>query len=1062
MLSEPSPTLQSAALTRLLAIVDTSWHMVAPHLPELEELAENGSSKNKDVAAAVASRVFFHLEEPTQALRLALESGKYFDVLAEERSLYVETLVSEAIARYIQLRRAAYEQANSSTTSTVPTPTSTEETMDPEKLSRVVHEMFERCYRDGEYNHALGVALESYETPKVSEILQRCAADQSPADLEVTLQHALEACVNLVSKKSVRNKALGIIAVEYTKLSRKGGKYNVTSLVKCQQLLGNVADVAEVILGLLDGGEELMAFQLCFDLVDNGDLNFVQKVSALLPSKPAQSEGTDVDETVSTDDAVEVTPAPTRSPESYTLLKQAQSILIGGFPGELSLSFLHRNSNSDKLIMESLKKNLDEKGGRNSVLHNCAVVSHAYLNAGTTNDTFLRDHLDWMRKASNWAKFSATTSLGVLHAGHTTEAMTLLEPYLPQAPSTSAAGGYAEGGSLYALGLIHGQNSAISSSKQVEVSSFLREHLRTNHANEVISHGAALGVGLVNMGTGSMEVVNELKELLYTDSAVAGEAAGLAIGMVLVGTVGDGTSSDPATAEERKEILGELKNYARETQHEKIIRGVSMGLALMCYGCEENADVLIEEMRSDRDPVLRYGAAYALSLAYCGTGSNKAIRMLLHTAVSDVNDDVRMAAVIGLAFVLFKTPGRVPQLVRLLLESFNPHVRYASCMAVGIAMSGSGDAESIAMLEPMLDDMTDYVRQGALLATSMIYMQQSDASCGKKLKLFRERLVNITGDKHMSTLTKMGAILGTGLMDVGGRNCELNMASRNGFTKMTTVVGLALWLQHWHWYPMMHMLSLALTPTYTIGLNKDFKYPKNFEINCYSKPSVFAYPKHLEAKKVEKKLRVETVALSTTAKTNARAARKKAKEGADGSEAMEVEKEDVKVDEKTEKKDEKTEKKDEDDAMDVDETKTTEEVADDKEIKKKPPRQPEPLSFRISNPSRITRKQLSVCAFDLKQRYKPIRPNGKPRGVIMLSDSTPEELEEDLVVVRTPYLDGEEEAEPPEPFEWAPPGHAEYVAPEVPKESDKTDEDVAKKDDKKDDEEMEDAKPSVE
>jgi 26S proteasome regulatory subunit N2 len=155
------------------------------------------------------------------------------------------------------------------------------------------------------------------------------------------------------------------------------------------------------------------------------------------------------------------------------------------------------------------------------------------------------------------------------------------------------------------------------------------------------------------------------------------------------------------------EVVVELKNYARETQHEKIIRGIAMGLAFMNYGQEENAGPMIEEMRSDRDPIMRYGAQYAIALAYCGTGSNKAIRIILRTAVSDVSDDVRMAAVIGLAFVLYKTPDRVPQLVKLLLESFNPHVRYASSMAVGIAMAGTGDPESIAMLEPMLEDMTD-------------------------------------------------------------------------------------------------------------------------------------------------------------------------------------------------------------------------------------------------------------------------------------------------------------------------------------------------------------------
>ena len=401
--------------------------------------------------------------------------------------------------------------------------------------------------------------------------------------------------------------------------------------------------------------------------------------------------------------------------------------------------------------------------------------------------------------------------------------MHLLEPYLPSNPAgdgdgggaaVSTSGGYAEGGSLYALGLIHGSHSGSSAEKREETASFLRTHLRASHANEVISHGAALGVGLTSMGSAELVIVNELKELLDTDSAVAGEAAGIAIGMVLVGTgAGSPHNSLPAQGkEEIMELVLELKNYARETQHEKIIRGIAIGLALMQYQQEENADALVEDMRTDRDPVLRYGAMYALALAYCGTGSNKAIRILLHTAVSDVSDDVRMAAVIGLAFVLFKTPERVPQLVKLLLESFNPHVRYASCMAVGIAMAGSGDSESISMLEPMLDDMTDYVRQGALMGTALIYMQQSDTCNGRKIKSFRERLASIVSEKHQSTLTKMGAVLSIGILDAGGRNSTISLGNRNGFTQMTSAVGLVLWLQHWHWYPMMHMFSLASDP----------------------------------------------------------------------------------------------------------------------------------------------------------------------------------------------------------------------------------------------------------
>jgi HEAT repeat protein len=66
---------------------------------------------------------------------------------------------------------------------------------------------------------------------------------------------------------------------------------------------------------------------------------------------------------------------------------------------------------------------------------------------------------------------------------------------------------------------------------------------------------------------------------------------------------------------------------------------------------------------------------YTIAMAYCGTGSNAAIRRLLHVAVSDVNDDVRRAAVMALGFILFKTPEQCPSLVSLLSESYNPHVR---------------------------------------------------------------------------------------------------------------------------------------------------------------------------------------------------------------------------------------------------------------------------------------------------------------------------------------------------------------------------------------------------
>jgi hypothetical protein len=99
--------------------------------------------------------------------------------------------------------------------------------------------------------------------------------------------------------------------------------------------------------------------------------------------------------------------------------------------------------------------------------------------------------------------------------------------------------------------------------------------------------------------------------------------------------------------------------YAHDTSHEKIIRGLALGLALTAYGREEGADALVEQMARDQDPILRWGAAYALGLAYRGTANNGAIARLLHWSVSDVSDDVRRAAVTNLGFVLMGAPEQV-------------------------------------------------------------------------------------------------------------------------------------------------------------------------------------------------------------------------------------------------------------------------------------------------------------------------------------------------------------------------------------------------------------------
>jgi 26S proteasome regulatory subunit N2 len=72
--------------------------------------------------------------------------------------------------------------------------------------------------------------------------------------------------------------------------------------------------------------------------------------------------------------------------------------------------------------------------------------------------------------------------------------MTVVGPYLPAPDGTPSSSVYSEGGSLFALGLIHANHGH-------EVVNFLRGTLKS--PDETIQHGAALGLGVAAMATGN-------------------------------------------------------------------------------------------------------------------------------------------------------------------------------------------------------------------------------------------------------------------------------------------------------------------------------------------------------------------------------------------------------------------------------------------------------------------------------------------------------------------------------------------------------------------------------
>jgi 26S proteasome regulatory subunit N2 len=860
------------------------------------------------------------------------------------------------------------------------------------QLQRVIEHLFERCFQEKRYRQVVGIAVEARNLDILRRVILRASMDEKTENGEATrsgeelMEYVLDICMSVVQERGLRNEILKLIL----ELLNEIPSPDYFSIAKCVVYLDQHSLASDILRQLVEKGDPrslAVAYQISFDLYDNSTQEFLKKIREELAELVPEENEAQTTEAMPEDkmdedgeakesdqllrELQDSSGAPATSSigsktklsaKGKTAVRSIRQILDGVNTIQLNLEFLFRSNRADMSILNKVRDSLE---ARNSIYHTAVTLSNAFMHAGTTHDKFFRENLEWLGKAVNWSKFTATAALGVIHRGNLTQGQKLLAPYLPKdTPSGVPNSGsvYSQGGSLYAFGLIYANHEGWA----VDL---IRDHFK-KATDEVVQHGGALGLGVAGMATGDDGIYEDLKHVLYADSAMNGEAVGLAMGLIMLGSG-------------NIKALEDMIQYAHETQHEKIVRGLAIGMALIMYGRQEGADELINGLLVDPDPTLRYGGIMTIAMAYCGTGSNKAVRKLLHVAVSDVNDDVRRVAVMSLGFILFRKYNSVPRMVELLAESYNPHVRYGAAMALGISCAGTGLDEAVDLLEPMLKDPTDFVRQGALISLAMVLVQQNEAM-NPKVGSIRKAMQKIISDRHEDAMAKFGCAIAMGIIDAGGRNCTISLQTQTGNLNMPGIIGAAVFTQYWYWFPLTHFLSLTFTPTAVIGIDQKLEVPI-FKFHCNTRPSLFDYPPEEQAKTDEAPEKVKTAVLSTTAQAKRRAQKKERQQR----------RESMDIDQPTPA----TPKMPMEDKMETDESAIKNDVPKEGEkdntpaegLKKK--LEKEKVGYEVENMSRVLPAQLKYLTFpDL--RYEPVkRPTG---GVILVIDTQPDAERETL------------------------------------------------------------------
>lgn len=348
--------------------------------------------------------------------------------------------------RYITLRTATPLTAD-----TIPNPKESKD-VDP-KLQEIIEGIFRRAIQDGEYTQAIGIALECRRL----DVIEHVHKLTDDTDL---LIYVMDAVFETSFTLSYRIAVLKSILQLFPPLQNNSP--HIHAITRILVALSSPSITIPYLTALVPD-RLLLAYQIAFDLFESGVQEFLQTVMQQLP------EG--------------------ENPQEEAMYTNLRMILSGESSTKLYCEFLKRSNNVDMLILKHTKESLEP---RSSIYHTALSLQNAYMHSGTGSDVFLRENLEWLGKASNWSKFTATAALGSIHKGNLEKGKSLLQPYLPGDEAGGTGSVYSEGGALYALGLIN-------IGRGTHVESYMRQKLKA-FPDEVLQHGAALGLGVSGIG----------------------------------------------------------------------------------------------------------------------------------------------------------------------------------------------------------------------------------------------------------------------------------------------------------------------------------------------------------------------------------------------------------------------------------------------------------------------------------------------------------------------------------------------------------------------------------
>lgn len=502
-------------------------------------------------------------------------------------------------------------------------------------------------------------------------------------------------------------------------------------------------------------------------------------------------------------------------PDHFKSLAKELNLLEPKMPEDIYKSHLESTRTAGLTNVDSARHNL------------ASAFVNAFTNAGFGHDKMLLDvgegdKMSWIFKTKDDGQFSTTASLGMLLRWDIENGLEQIDKYSYSDDTQIKAG------ALLAIGLL---NSAVRSDTEPAMALLATEE-NLNHENVQVRVASIMGLGMACAGTNKedlLELLRPIVEDTSLDMQISAMAA-LSLGFIFVGSSDDRVS---------QAIISTLLDEDRQKQlKDKWTRFMSLGLALLFFGRQEEVEVILETLKVIDHPMAKPAGVLAEVCAYAGTGTVLKLQELLHLCNDHIEGDadekkgdelIQTYAVLGLSLIAMGEEVGQEMVLRQfghLMHYGEANIRKAVPLAMGLISPSNPQMKVYDTLSRYSHDNDNDVAINAIFAMGLLGAGTNNARLAQLLRQLASYYHRDQNSLFMVRIAQGLVHMGKGTMSINPFHTDRQIISRVAaaglLTVLVSMIDAKQFILAEHHY-LLYMIITAMHPRFLVTLDEELK-----------------------------------------------------------------------------------------------------------------------------------------------------------------------------------------------------------------------------------------------